>query len=56
VISQAGNTWHTKHCFKQSDEEEKPSDNYVMTEFQRQTVNKLRQQMANMRSQRTKNK
>jgi len=27
-----------------------------MTKFQRQTVNKLRQQTANMRSQRTKNK
>jgi len=45
-----------KRYFKQSDKDEEHSNNDVMTEFQKQTVNKLRQQMAKMRSQRTKNK
>jgi len=45
-----------KRYFEQSDKDEEHSNNDVMTEFQKQSVNKLRQQMAKMRSQRTKNK
>jgi len=44
-----------KHCFEQSDRDEKHSNNDVMTESQKRTVNKYRQRMTNIWSQRTKN-
>ena len=44
-----------KRYFEQSDKDEEHSNNDVMTKSQKRTVNKLRQQMAKIWSQRTMN-
>jgi len=44
-----------KRYFEQSDKDEEHSNNDVMRKSQKRTVNTLRQQMANIWSQRTKN-